>query len=350
MWLGEAERTSLMPEGHGLFGNCHASSIVVLPDGGRLVAFFAGAREGAGDTAIWLSRWDGAGWGSPARIMAQDGVAHWNPVLHAEGDRVWLFYKVGPTVHDWTTRVALSGDAGRRWGAPRNLVPGDTAPRGPVKNKLIVLADGAWLAPGSVETERLWDAFTDHSADHGASWSRADVPIEHWQPGAQSDQPIWQGLSANALWETDLARVFQWDGVIQPTLWESAPGQVHMLLRSTRGWVYRADSDDGGRRWGAAYATTLPNNNSGLDLAKLPDGRLVLAYNPVEGNWGRRTPLTLAGSSDNGATWSKLVDLETAEGEFSYPAVAATGQELHVTYTANRTNIVHHCFAVRRRT
>ena len=347
MWLAETERATLMPDGHGLFGNCHASSIVVLPDGRRLVAFFAGVREGAGDTAVWLSHWNGAAWGSPVRIMAQDGLAHWNPVLHAQGDQVWLFYKVGPTVHDWTTRVAVSEDGGQSWSVPRALVPGDAAPRGPVKNKLIVLSDGSWLAPGSVETQQLWDAFTDHSADQGARWTRVDVPTRHAPATSTKDQPIWPGLSANALWETDLTRVFQWDGVIQPTLWESAPGRVHMLLRSTRGWVYRADSADAGRSWGATYATTLPNNNSGLDLAALPDGRLVLAYNPVEGNWGRRTPLTLAGSDDNGLTWSKLADLETAEGEFSYPAVVAAGRRVCVTYTSNRTNIVQCCFEIR---
>jgi predicted neuraminidase len=342
-WLRQTERRAVLPERHGLFGNCHASTIAVRPDGERLVAFFAGLREGAGDTAIWLARWQGGAWQAPVRLLAEDGLAHWNPVLHADGDRVLLFYKVGATVHDWTTRVAVL--EGGRWSDPRPLVPGDPAPRGPVKNKLIVLADGSWLAPGSVESQTLWDAFTDRSDDGGRSWARADVPLEH-RPAAGQDGPVWQGLSRNALWETDLARVFQWDGVIQPSLWESAPGHVHMLLRSTRGAVYRADSRDGGRSWGEAYATDLPNNNSGLDVVRLPDGRLVLAHNPVAGNWGRRTPLSLSVSADGGESWSLLADLESGEGEFSYPAVILAGTALHVTYTSDRTNIIHHCFDV----
>jgi predicted neuraminidase len=346
MRLVSVQRGWLLPRDHALFENCHASTIVALPGGGLLAAFFAGRREGEGDTAIWLSRWPDGGWGAPVRAFAEEGLAHWNPVLHAQGRRVWLFYKVGPTVHDWTTRVAVSEDAGRTWSPAAPLVSGDSAPRGPVKNKLIVLSNGDWLAPASVETELYWDAFVDRSGDHGRTWQRADIPFQHRPAEGHGAAGIWTGLAANALWETSLDRVFRWDGVIQPTLWESAPGQVHMLLRSTRGRVFRSDSADGGLTWCAAYATDLPNNNSGLDLDRLGDGTLVLAFNPVEGNWGRRYPISLAASADNGATWTPLQDLETEEGEFSYPAVLAAGSELHVTYTWNRKNSVHHRFTV----
>jgi predicted neuraminidase len=341
MRLTALARDFVLPMDHGLFKNCHASSIVDLPGGDLLVAFFAGRREGEGDTAIWLSRWQAGRWHAPVRTCAEAGLAHWNPVLHAQGPRVWLFYKVGATVHDWTTRLAVSPDGGRTWSPPRPLVPGDDTPRGPVRNKLIVLAGGDWLAPGSVETEQYWDAFVDRSADSGATWQRADVPIDHRQAGGPGGTGVWRGLGENALWETDLDRVFRWDGVIQPTLWESAPGQVHMLLRSTRGRVYRSDSADAGQSWSPAAATALPNNNSGLDLARLAGGGLVLACNPVEGNWGRRTPISLVSSTDNAVTWTPPLDLESGEGEFSYPAIIARNDLLHVTYTWNRKNFVY---------
>jgi predicted neuraminidase len=119
-----------------------------------------------------------------------------------------------------------------------------------------------------------------------------------------------------------------------------------MLLRSTRGRIHRSDSADNGMSWTPVRPTELPNNNSGLDLARLADGRLVLACNPVEGNWGRRTPISLLGSVDNGQSWERLADLETEEGEFSYPAVIARGDVLDLTYTWNRTNFVFHRFNV----
>jgi predicted neuraminidase len=342
------DKRFLLPPEHGLFADCHASTIARLPGGQLAAAFFAGSREGAGDTAIWLARTRGGAWQTPARLLAEDGLAHWNPVLHAEGGTLWLFYKVGRTVHEWTTRLAISRNAGQTWTAPRALVPGDRLPRGPVRNKLLLASSGEWIAPASLETDETWDAFVDISPDHGETWQKHEVPLDHGRRGTLPSGPgeIWAGLAANALWENDVQRVFQWDGVIQPTLWESSPGRIHMLLRSTRGRIYRSDSDDYGRTWRPAYATTLPNNNSGIDLARLEDGRLALACNPVGGNWGRRHPLSLLSSEDSGASWERLMDLESGEGEFSYPALIAGAGCLHLTYTWNRRNIVYGKIAI----
>lgn len=324
------------------FRHCHAASLAELADGSLLAAFFAGDGEGAGNSAIWTVRGAGQVWDAPRRTLAEPGLPHWNPVLHTDSGRVLLFCKVGATTHDWVTRLAVSADGGATWGVPRALVAGDSRPRGPVRNKLLVAADGAWLAPGSTEDARHWDAFVDRSADGGRSWTLGAIPIAHEAP-RPAVEGIWSGLSSGALWESDPARAFAWDGVIQPTLWESAPGMVHALMRSTRGYVYRSDSRDGGRGWCAAYPTLLPNNNSGLDLVRMADGRLVLACNPVAGNWQARTPLALLVSGDNGDTWRQEAVLEEGEGEFSYPAIIAGrgGEGLHVAYTADRRAIVH---------
>ncbi len=145
---------------------------------------------------------------------------------------------------------------------------------------------------------KLWDAFADRSTDGGRTWQPSElVPLDH--------------------------AAFVGPGLIQPTLWESAPGCVHMLLRSSAGAIYRSDSNDFGRVWSPAYRTALPNNNSGIDLAKLADGTLVLAHNPV--NVKVRTPLSLVLSRDNGQSWTDRLDLETDPGGgFAYPAVIAT--------------------------
>ena len=337
----KSEKCFLLPQDHACFNNCHASTITKLPDGELLVAYFGGLREGEGDVAIWLSRTLNGAWQAPVRLIAEDGLAHWNPVLHTEGETTWLFYKVGPTVHSWVTRWTVSHDLGRSWSAAQELVPGDSLPRGPVKNKLIVMSNGEWLAPGSIENEDIWDAFADISDDKGKTWTKYDVPINHQQSASADSGEVWTGLAANALWETDVNRVFKWDGVIQPSLWESSPGTVHMMMRSTRGFVYRSDSTDFGRNWCSAYAMALPNNNSGIDVVRRDDGSLVLAYNPISGNWGRRYPISLGYSSDNGQTWEDIFDMETEEGEFSYPAIIADGDRLHVTYTWNRKSIVY---------
>lgn len=343
MKIISSEKEYLLPIKHTLFNHCHASSLVQMPDGELICAFFAGLREGEKDVAIWLSHTRHGIWRKPVRLMAETGFPHWNPILHTEGDTVWLFYKVGKTVHDWITRWSVSHDQGKSWRAPEELVSGSKFPRGPVKNKLIVMSNGEWAAPGSIETEQNWDAFVDISADKGKQWSRFDVPIEHQASTSPNVHGVWHGLADNALWETDIDRVFKWDGVIQPSLWESNPGMIHMLMRSTRGYIYRSDSNDFGRSWNHAYVTPLPNNNSGIDLVCCHDGTLILAYNPIAGNWGRRYPISLCWSTDNGLSWSEPFDLEAEEGEFSYPAIICEkeGNTIHLTYTCNRKNIAY---------
>jgi len=332
----------IVRDAQACFQQCHASTLVVLPGNDNLlVAYFAGTKEGCGDTAIWLSRSVAGSWQEPRRIMAEDGLAHWNPVLHYQHQRLWLFYKVGADVHNWITRWSVSDDEGQTWSMPAELVAGDSTPRGPVKNKLLVMSNGEWIAPSSTENPRFWDAFVDISADDGKSWLQVAIPLEHQHNQSTDTAALWQGLQNDALWECDLTQVMAWDGVIQPTLWESKPGHIHAMMRSTRGYVYRADSCDFGRNWCPAYATALANNNSGIDVVRMDNGSLVLACNPVSGNWGRRYPLSLLHSPDNGNNWSHLWDLSNGEGEYSYPAIIQQGGIIHLSWTIDRRNIIY---------
>jgi predicted neuraminidase len=53
-----------------------------------------------------------------------------------------------------------------------------------------------------------------------------------------------------------------------------------------------------------------------------------------------RTPLSLARSTVDGLTWTKMLDLETEPGEYSYPAmIETTDGKLAMTYTWRRTHI-----------
>jgi predicted neuraminidase len=114
-----------------------------------------------------------------------------------------------------------------------------------------------------------------------------------------------------------------------------------MLMRATRrvGGVCASLSDDYGRTWSPAVLTDIPNPNSGLDAARLADGRIVMACNPTPAG---RTPLSLLISKDNGETWPWRRDVETEPGEYSYPSViqAADGT-VHIVYTYQRKQIYH---------
>ena len=287
-----------------------------------LAVWFGGSREGRDDVAIWGAERCRTRWSVPRRLAKVRNCAHWNPVLFADPEgRVHLYFKVGRKIPEWETWTMTSEDEGAIWTEPRELVPGDRGGRGPVKNKPIRLSDGTWLAGASLEGDGVWNVFVDRSEDGGGAWGATDViPLDRGD--------------------------FQGRGVIQPTLWESEPGRVHMLMRSTCGFICRSDSEDNGRTWSEIRKTDLPNNNSGLDLVRLEDGTLCLVCNPVSARV--RTPLSILLSFDNGHTWPRRLDLETDSGEYSYPAVIATPVGMAVTYTWKRRRIAFWMGSVER--
>ncbi|AMO55885.1 hypothetical protein EZMO1_1736 [Endozoicomonas montiporae CL-33] len=175
------------------FRSCHASTLILLPEGDKLVAFFAGSSEGAGDSSIWMVRQRSGVWCEPEQVTVGSGLPCWNPVLHFADGVVWLFYKVGANPQSWITEVIHSFDLGNSWSSARPLVPDSTSPRGPVKNKLLVLSNGNWLAPNSVESGNCWDVRVDGSRDQGESWHECSVPFRHISSGT-SVRAGWSGL------------------------------------------------------------------------------------------------------------------------------------------------------------
>ena len=300
----------------GTFGQAHASTLLRLPDGSFLASWFAGTKEGDPDVSIYGSRFIKGKWSKPKTWARANEMAHLNPVLfQLPNGPLALFFKTGVFCDTWITWICHSHDGGATWSKPVELVKGDIGGRGPVKNKPILLSDGAILAPASLELDGPWRCFTDRSEDGGKTWiASPEIPMDRTQLTGK--------------------------GAIQPTIWESGKGHVHMLVRTSAGSIFRSDSSNYGRNWSPLMKTKLPNNNSGIDLDHDARGNLLLAYNPVDGNFGPRTPLTLASSQDNGESWSKALDLETNLGEYSYPAIIATPDGFAGTYTWKRESIV----------
>lgn len=319
------------------FLQCHASTLAQLKDGRIFSAWFAGTKEANPDTAIWISCLfpNEKVWSKPAIIAKIGDVAHWNPVLFTFGEKMYLFFKIGALIENWITYCMVFEN--EKWSKPSLLVETNDLiskySRGPVRSKPIVLSNGFWLAPSSVERtvvsdeksffifskpDVVWKAFVDISKNNGKNWNKSKlIDFDRKKYGFKNGK---------------------YGGIIQPSLWESTPGNVHMLLRSTAGFIFRSDSEDYGQTWCQAYPTELPNNNSGIDVVKIKDV-LFLAYNPVAGNWAARTPLSLVLSGNNGETWKKTLNIEEGQGSFSYPSVAILKDGVGITYTWNRVAI-----------
>lgn len=318
------------------FDSPHAPAVLELKNGGVIVAWFGGRFEKDPDTAVWISKRYGGVWTKPKKLVDVLGIAAWNPVLFRlnNGDIV-LYFKIGAEIRLWHTEYIVSSDEGESWSEPAELVKGDIGGRGPVKNKPIYLSDNKTiLAPASLECE-YWDSFVDISYDNGKSWQMSElVPLRRVNP------------SERRMRDRRYNKHFCFGkGIIQPTIWEDSDGTVNMMCRSTSSRIFQSKSYDKGRTWTLAYDTGIPNNNSGIDIARLNDGTLVLAYNPRENipgmTKGARTPLILSYSHDNGLTWNELCVLEDSDGAFAYPSIICNdNNEIMVVYSANREKII----------
>src|SRR3954469_2906450 len=161
--------------GSAPFKSCHASTLAETT-GGLVAAWFAGSDEGNKDVGIWLSLRRNDRWSPPVEVangIQRDGsrLPCWNPVLFQQpSGPLLLFFKIGPKPSKWWGMMCTSEDEGKTWSAARRLPEGIL---GPIKNKPVQLADGAWLSPTSTEGNKDgWLVHFEISRDAGATWQK----------------------------------------------------------------------------------------------------------------------------------------------------------------------------------
>jgi predicted neuraminidase len=292
------------------FPACHAASIVSTVHS-LIAAWFAGEDEGSPDAGIWISHHDGTGWSQMTEVatgLQENGrrYACWNPVLFATvNETIMLFYKVGKSPRSWWGMLMTSDDGGITWSQPQRL-PEDIL--GPVKNKPVLLRDGTLLC-GSSSEQKGWTVHMEMTPDLGRTWTRTDS--------------LNDGRTLAA---------------IQPTILKYPSGELQILCRTRQENIAESRSQDQGRCWSKMRLIGLPNPDSGIDGVVLQDGRALLVYNHSKTT---RTPLNVALSHD-GKDWRMALTLEDQAGEYSYPAVIQTSEEMvHIAYTWNRNRIKH---------
>ncbi len=299
------------------FASSHASTLVELRDGSLLAAWFGGSAEGASDVAIWSARRRAGRWSAPRVLAREPSIATWNPVLfHTRDGRLWLYYKFGPDVERWTAARRYSDDDGATWSPPTHLAAGLY---GPIRSKPLVLADGTVVSGTSVESYTSWAAWIERSTDGGRTFARIgpiEVParFDRGTPG----EPRF--------------------GIIQPAVVGVSATHLRFYARPTLriGRVCVSDSFDAGRHWSAARPLDVPNPNAAIDAVVLRDGRTVLVYDDSR---TARTPLVAAISVD-GVHFGRFATLESAPGEYSYPALIQDRRgDLDITYTWRRQRI-----------
>lgn len=262
----------------------------------------------------------------------------------------------------------LSRDGGCSWGEPRVLVertPGDVNVYSP---NLVCLPDGEWLfiyfryhtlASGQPPAT---SAFVCRSRDEGetfsppvAIWAHAPLGfasgVAHCLASGRVVLPL--GRQTGAIWSPtdheavgsmvsdDGGRAWReagnWidlplRGAMEPHVAELRDGRLLMVMRTQLGAVFQAHSTDGGVTWDKPQTTGLRSPESCPELVRIPQtGDLLIAWNnaPYDpgfgSHFGKRSPLTVAVSHNDGRSWSPGKDVETdATRAFSNPVCHVT--------------------------
>ncbi len=96
------------------------------------------------------------------------------------------------------------------------------------------------------------------SSDQGRTWKTCDVPESN--------------------------------GMVQPDLIQLAPKSFVLFFRSRfADWVYKSTSADG-CQWTTPVATQIPNNNASIQVERLTNGHLVIAFNNTQATQTRGEP------------------------------------------------------------
>lgn len=376
------------------FPQCHSASIVDTKKGDLVATYFGGKHERNPDVCIWVSiKKKGTNeWSNP--ILAADGVftlgtkeaeiagitaestpasegpmrkgtasdnqrrkACWNPVLcEMPNGELWLFFKVGLKVADWTGWLCKSKDGGKTWSDKEPLPKGFL---GPIKNKPEII-DGRLLCPSSTEDNgwkfhmEIYDLKTKQWKYVGPVAAELAMRCENMHAGSSSPTTTPNASPSGKKEDIEAPNaggVAAKDGrhpidCIQPSILKLKDGRLQVLMRTRNGKIATSFSSDNGDTWTNVTLLDVPNNQSGTDAVTLKDGRHVLIYNDFETlpgtKKGVRTPLSIA-ISDDGTHWRHALTLEDSPiSQYSYPCIIqGRDGKLHAVYTWRRLRMAY---------
>lgn len=321
--LAGVERPLVLPPGPGNPRNSEGD-FVRLNDG-RVLFIYTHFTGGTGDhAAAYLAAW-----------FSDDGGKTWTaedaPVLENEAGmnvmsvsllrlatgEVALFYLAKNSLTDCRPRMRLSADEARSWGEPVECIaePGYYVLN---NDRAVQLSGGRIVLPVALHNTPAQDRF-DPAAE--ISCRLSDDGGRTWRRSETAQKP--EGLT------------LQEPGVI-----ELKDGRLMMFCRTPHGGQYVSYSEDGGEVWSGFEPSGIVSPLSPASIERTPGtGDLLLVWNDHSGVApelrGRRTPLSVAVSRDDGKTWGPSRAVESdPEGWYCYTAIEFVGDDVLLGHCA----------------
>lgn len=261
-------------------------------------------------------------------IVQQEGNMNVMSVslLRLQNGKIALFYLKKNSETDCIPLMRISSDEAKTWSEPTPCITDRSGYFVLNNNRVIQLKNG-----------RLLMAVAMHRSKDG-KWQNKATLYSYF-----SDD---NGLT----WKSGTAVPNAQDVLTQePGVVELKDGRIMMFIRTDGGFQYLSYSGDKGETWSQIVASTIHSPVSPASIARIPStGDLLLVWNNNkvrEEGWhgGKRTPLTVAVSKDEGKTWEHIRDIETdPDGWYCYIAIHFTKKEVLLGYCAGSQSAKTH--------
>ena len=302
--------------------------IIELKDG-RLCLIYTRFRGGSSDhatadLAMRISNDSGKRWSDDKIVVRCTGGLNVMSVslLRLDNGEIALFYLRKTSKEDCRPLMCISNDEAKTWSRPIVCITDEVGYYVLNNDRAVQLRRGrlilpvAWHQGPGQSWDRAGVIMCYLSDDNGKSWRRSQDTFKGYAP--------------------DGRRItFQEPGVV-----ELNDGRLIMFMRTDAGSQYICFSEDGGETWSKARPSNLASPLSPATIERIPwTGDLLCVWNDHSGAHpyptGRRTPLCLAVSKDEGATWSKSQILEgNPDGWYCYTAMTFVKDRLLLAYCA----------------
>ena len=250
-------------------------------------------------------------------------------LLRLDNGQIALFYLRKNSLEDCVPMMRLSFDEANSWGEPIQCIQ-ETGYYILNNDRVIQLPNGRIVLPVSRHTSpgKEWHAsgriMCYYSDDYGKTWTGSqEVPNPN--------------------------KVY----VQEPGAIQLKNGDVTMFCRTDKGVQYLSFSKDQCESWSQFEPSNIVSPRSPAAIERIPSTNDLFMvwnenYEPEHRGAGRRTPQSIAISTDDGKNWKKLGDIEDDPiGWFCYTAIDFTDDHVLLAYCAgnklhaglNRTQI-----------
>ena len=308
---------------------------VTLKDGRVLFIYTHFTGGGRDDSSAYLasriSKDGGKTWTTEDKlVMKNDAKENIMSVSlkRLQDGRIALFYCRKNSITDCRPTIRYSTDEGQSWSEGSEVIKENEIGYYVVNNdRLVQLADGRLIFPTAQHNSPSLQKFNGYgtihcyiSDDNGQTWHRGKTSQDGTKEGAK--QTLLQ----------------------EPGIVELKDGRLMMWTRTNGGSQFVCYSKDRGETWSKFEPSSLKSPVSPASIERLPKTKdLVVVWNdhsaiPKQLS-GKRTPLTIGISSDEGKTWKQIKTLyDNPTGWYCYTAVEFVGDNILLGHCAGDTS------------